>query len=410
MVAADADRADRRSGGRRRRPAPARSRRRRRGARWRRRRRASARTASRATRLLWMSERTAMRTRQSLAASPDRAGRARGRRVAPRRPRIARRHQGRRAGGRLARYAATVAPRFVATTRRWSGRPRRRAADDSIRAAAERLDRPPRRPRARSSSRSPRFQATSDAARREQRERELDELRQRRDGPGGDGRPALALARVRGEILGADRRDLDRRREAGRGHGRLEEATPSCATGSTSSARSAGSAAASGSPGKPPPVPRSTNARTPRRRSSGTAARLSTTCRRASASRVADRGQVDRLGPGEQQADVAVDRRPRRRCQRRARAPPGPASRAASYSGGSSGRSSTRVGSGSRGRSRHASCRSCRRTVRAPLPASFRRTAGRSSVFRGPVRFAAGSPRAPRRSRYPRDLSADAGR
>ena len=75
------------------------------------------------------------------------------------------------------------------------------------------------------------------AARCEQRERELDEVGQGRDGAGGDGRPAPAMAGIGGEGLGPDRRGLDRvrpgrsrrpRRSRNRGllGDRLEEQRP----------------------------------------------------------------------------------------------------------------------------------------------------------------------------------------
>ena len=76
------------------------------------------------------------------------------------------------------------------------------------------------------------------------------------------------------------------------------------ATLSTRRACRAGRARASGMPGKPPPLPRSSRASSARPRSTGTAARLSRTCSRIAASGVADRGQVDRLVPGQEQPDV----------------------------------------------------------------------------------------------------------
>jgi hypothetical protein len=114
----------------------------------------------------------------------------------------------------------------------------------------------------------------------EERKRELDEVRQRRHGPGDDGRPALAMARVGGEVLGADGGDLDGRGEAGRGHGRLEERRL-LAIDSTSSARSAGSGGRERDPGKAAAAAEVDERPDPSRRSSGPAARLSRTCRRA---------------------------------------------------------------------------------------------------------------------------------
>jgi hypothetical protein len=127
---------------------------------------------------------------------------------------------------------------------------------------------------------------------------------------------------------------------------------------STSSARSAGRATARGMPGKPPPLPMSTKSATPRSRRTPTAARLSTTWRTAIAAgaRIAVRLIA---------AFQATSRRTWSSIARRARGSSAspisarPAVRAAPYAGGRSGSPSTRVGSGSRGRFRHSSCRSC---------------------------------------------------
>ena len=126
-------------------------------------------------------------------------------------------------GGRRRGYAAPVAPRFVATTRRWSGPAGRHAVDDPDPAAAEAPRPPAGRPRAPRPSRSP-LPGDERSAPDEQRERQLDELRQRRRRPGRRP-PASARAGEGPRRASSTRtgRDLDRRREAGRGHGRLEE-------------------------------------------------------------------------------------------------------------------------------------------------------------------------------------------
>ena len=125
--------------------------------------------------------------------------------------------------------------------------------------------------------------------------------------------------------------------------------------------------------------------------------------------RVADGGQVDRRGPGEEQPDVAVDGGPLRGVRTRP-SPSSPASRASSYAAGSGGRPSTRVGSGSRA--------GCRARLLYHVPIVPRRaTPGvivshheRDPVLRPSVRFMAGSPRTPRGPPYPGCPSADDGR
>ena len=231
------------------------------------------------------------------------------------------------------------------------------------------------------------------------------------DGPGDDGRPALALARLRGEVLGADRARPDRRR--GRSRPRPSRGTtPSCAIDSTSSARSAGSAAASGSPGKPPPLPRSTNAPDAEPAKLGHARRG---CRRRAAGRDLEpgRGSAVRLiaafqarrsrtwpsiaarAPG---VSVEPDRREARR-RGRPRTPAGGREGPERASGAdhADGPGTPPVGRACAGR---------------PGSAPGVVSSHRWSVvgLPGPVRFAAGFPRAPRQSRYPRGLSADAGR
>ena len=217
VVAADADRARARPAGRRRRPAPGRSRRRHRGARWRRPTPTWASTASRATRLLWMSERTAIRTRTESSSAPLTTA------VASARAGIA----------RVARPGRGRAPwRRPADARRAR---RRRPSLDLERAAAERGDRPVRGGQlGREVAALPGDEA---AARCEQREGQLDELGQGRDGARRDRRPAPAMAGVGGERLRPDRRGLDRvrrarsprrrrRQEAGLLGDRLEEQRP----------------------------------------------------------------------------------------------------------------------------------------------------------------------------------------
>ena len=81
---------------------------------------------------------------------------------------------------------------------------------------------------------------------------------------------------------------------------------------STSSARRAGRAIARGRPGRPPPEPRSTNASMPSGAKERHGRQAVEDVRDGDLARVADGGQVDRRGPGEEQPDVAVDGGPLR--------------------------------------------------------------------------------------------------
>ena len=172
------------------------------------------------------------------------------------------------------------------------------------------------------------------------------------------------------------------------------------ATESTSSASTDDIAAARGRPGNPPPLPRSMNASAPAATRQGSAVRLSATWRIATSagSRIEVRlieafhATSSRTCPSiADRADGAsVTPRPARA-----------SSSASSYATGSGGQASTRVGSGSRGRSRHPSSRSCLRGpsgLRSRRRRSSHRSRRRSSVARPvPVGF----PRTPRKPRYP---------
>ena len=211
------------------------------------------------------------------------------------------------------------------------------------------------------------------AARDEQRKRQLDELVEPPTARAVTAGQRSRWRGIAGELLRPDGRDGDPRGEPGRLDDGLEERAPSCRPTRRGPPARAAATAASGSPGKPPPLPRSRNASTrplTRRRAARDSREAVDDVADRDRRRVADRGQVDRGVPGDQQADVVGDRsagvgvevRPSSRGPDRGRRRTRPAS---------GGRSSTRVGSGSRGRSRHPSCRSClSRAVRAPLPAS----------------------------------------
>ena len=142
--------------------------------------------------------------------------------------------------------------------------------------------------------------------------------------------------------------------------------------------------------------PRSRNRSCRGRGAAAAPSRLSTTWRTATAtgSRIAVR--LIAGVPGEEQTDVAVDRRagsPRRASDPRRRAPRRGRRRTPAGRGGEG---STRVGSGSRGRSRHPSCRSClcgpsglrsrrRRTSHRPRPSVFRGSSGSRPGFPVPL-------------------------
>ena len=130
-----------------------------------------------------------------------------------------------------------------------------------------------------------------------------------RDRPRGHRRPRLAVAGVVGQRLGPDGLRGDRRPSPVASITVARKPT-FLATESTSRARSAGSAAASGRPGKPPPLPRSRSGVIPRARRSGTTAQAVDDVGEGHRGGLADRGQVDRRRPGQQEPDVAVDRGP----------------------------------------------------------------------------------------------------
>jgi hypothetical protein len=120
------------------------------------------------------------------------------------------------------------------------------------------------------------------------------------------------------------------------------------------------------------------------------------------AGRVADRGQVDRGVPGDQEPDVAVDRPPRVLGQ-------GQADRREAGIQGTLvlGREGRKAVDARRERVRRAVQAPLLsvvpvRAVRAPLPASSYVTPRSDPDLPLPVRFAAGSPRAPRRPRSTR--------
>ena len=191
----------------------------------------------------------------------------------------------------------------------------------------------------------------------QQRERELDQLGQR--APAARATTAGAAAGPTATASRPDRDDLDDASELGRGHRPSRGTGPSWRPTRRASRRANGSVAASGRPGKPPPLPEvDESRRCPARRRTRRPVRLSTTWRIAisAGSRIAVRliaafqASSSRTWPSivrraSSDSDSPIAARP--------------ASRARSYSAGRGGRLSTRVGSGSGGRSRHPSCRSC---------------------------------------------------
>ena len=121
---------------------------------------------------------------------------------------------------------------------------------DLDRPAAEGVDRPAsgRQLAGQSVGQRAAFPGDEDPAGGEQRKRQLDELAERGHGPGGDGRPAAAMAPVEGEGFGPDGGRLDR---AGQpvALAAADRKAAFLATGSRSRARAAGSATAIGIPG-----------------------------------------------------------------------------------------------------------------------------------------------------------------
>ena len=306
VVAADARAPRCRAGGRRPRRASARSPRRRPAARPRRPTGPPRAPRRGPARLAWMSDRTATRILGRVAQGPC-SERAAG--AAPR---------GRAGTGRRsARRAGT-------STRRWSVEPGTPRGIDRDRPARRAPQRPAPRRRAPRSHRLA-LPRDEDATRREQRQGELHEL-----GEGRDGARRHARARRRGRAgrgRAASARSASaatRPREAGRVGSPSRGSGPSCRPSRRAAPAPTPSAAASGMPGKPPPEPRSSSRLMPRARRCGAAASESSTWRRATSAGLADRGQVDRRGPREQQAHVRVEDRARVGGQVEARGHGGP--------------------------------------------------------------------------------------
>ena len=225
-----------------------------------------------------------------------------------------------------------------------------------------------------------------EAARPEQREGQLDEL-----GRGSPPRAPSPPASGRGGARPRQGPRPGRRRpstvscEAGRRRPTVAGSAPSCR-----SARRAGPASPAGrrpaaAPGSRRRSPGPRTARSPRSRRSGSGGQAVDDVAAGDRRRVADGGQVDRLVPGQQQPDVAVDRRARARGQGQARGPPGPRRGRRRRPAGRCGVSSTRVGSGSRGLSTARLHGRVPSVHAAPLPASAR-LAPQARLRSSPVR------------------------
>ena len=278
--------------------------------------------------------------------------------------------------------ARPVAPRFVTITSRCAGLAGRGCRDDRDVAAAEPAT--ARRPAASSSpSRSP---LPGDRAARLE-EREASSTSSASD-PTARARTAGQRSRWAGSAASSSARPAATWTRA---------SSPVASTAasrkraflpidSTSRARSAGRAAASGRPGIAAAAADVDEAPTPSRRSSARRRGCRATCRRATSTGSRIGGQVDRFVPGEEEPGVVLDRRPggRRQVEPDSRRPS----------------SRRRAAGGSGGKALNARRERITRTVqalllsvvpvravRAPLPASFRRT---MVVFRssraGPVR------------------------
>ena len=382
VVAADADRADRRSGARPRRPAPGRSRRRRRDA----------------------------RPHRPLRSRPaPRRGR-RGCCGCPRGPRCARRQS----SSAPLTMAVACAPRDRAGSVAGAG-PARRGDDEPV-AVEPRHGRPrgPRRTRRRaprslvaaaasSSAEVAALPGDEDPAGGEQREGQLDELGERGDRPGGDGRPAAAMAPVGARASARTAAASTVPAEPGRRSPRPTGSAAFLAIGSTSRARARGQGGrerdarvAAARPEVEEPVDAAIAAgrdgasgcrrrgRAPTAAGSRIAVRLMAVVQ-ASSSRAWP--SIAARAPGRQRQRRA----PRARRRGRRRTPAGAAGCPRRASG-----AARAVGP------RHASCGSRAVPPRGAAP-GVGIVSHRGLRFGLPrsVRFAAGSPRAPRGPRYP---------
>ena len=246
---------------------------------------------------------------------------------------------------------------------------------------------PPSRPGRR---RGRRFQATRTPPGREQREGQLDELRQRAPRPG-PSRPASARDR-RGSAASASARAATAatRRSSPTASTRRRRGTgPSCRPSRRG---------APGRPAGPPPAAgpgsrrRCRGRRTGRCRAGAEHGERRPGCRRRGGwrSRPGSRMAVRLIAAFQASSSRTWPSIAARASGDRASTPSAVERRVEGVAirGRQGRKASTRVGSGSRGRSRHPSCRSCLRAVRAPLPASSfvtPRSVPRSSVAR-PVR------------------------
>ena len=226
------------------------------------------------------------------------------------------------------------------------------------------------------------------AARREQREGELDEVGQRCHGTRGDGRPAAAMPSLGGQRLGPDRGGLDRRgepgglgddrQEAGLLGDRFEEQRPRGRV----RRRERDARVAAARPEVDEPV-RSPFAQ------DGERGQAVDDVGDGDRRRVADGGQVDGRGPGEEQPGVTVDGGPRRRRRASGRAPRARRRARRRMRPGGSGCPERASGAARAVRPRHASCGSRAIRPRGATPGvgigSHRGLSVRSSAV-GPVR------------------------
>ena len=355
-----------------------------------------ARTASRARRLLWMSDRTAIRMDGQRSSGPLTTAAA-----------LARRD---RAG-----YAAGAGPRRRHDDQRVAVQ-RRRGRRAATRAGRRPARRAPAAPAASSAARSPRFQATrtppgaSSGTASSTRSARRATARAVTHGQAPRCAGSRPRASARTSATAMDARRPGRRpaapppRRPSRGSG------PSC----RSTRRAAPAARAARSPAAGPGSRRPSRGRRTRRRPAREAAGRRSGCRGrgATATSAGSRigGQVDRRGPGEQQPDVAVDRGPL----------PGGEDQAELAEPGLEG---VVVGGGEWWEALDARRERLTRGLQGtppvsradrPAPRHSRRRSFRTTsvipCLRPSVRFVAGSPRTPRGPRYPGCPSADAGR
>jgi hypothetical protein len=150
------------------------------------------------------------------------------------------------------------------------------------------------------------------AAGDKEREGKLDELGERRDGPRGDRRPAFAMTRIGGECLGSDRPDADTVRDA---HGTCRDRDEPCFLANRVDEQCLGRGHRGGQrqAREPAAAPEVEERVAPGGLQNGEPGQAVRDMADPDLDRIADRGQIDRLVPSEQEPDMSIDRLPRDR-------------------------------------------------------------------------------------------------